>query len=295
MLVSMTGYCSLSEQLKLPDAGSVWVAVELKALNGRFFEVVCKLVSSLSHLELPITTMLQEKLIRGRIYFNLHVDESKGGLEEITPSWNIIDQYLTAAQDVKKKYQLAGELTLADVFTLPDTLTPHERDLTANDNKVILEFVERAAKQVMQARIDEGARLEKDFIKMFTVCEDKIHQIERAFTIVLEHQRKQVKDAMASNPNPDQPNPQIEELQVGLKKMDIHEEITRFKSHLASIRPFIAAAGIEKGKRLDFTMQELLRETNTMMAKCSGYEISTIGIDIKVELEKAREQIQNIV
>ena len=83
--------------------------------------------------------------------------------------------------------------------------------------------------------------------------------------------------------------------QLVLKKMDIHEEITRFKSHLDGVAVFLKASTIEKGKRLDFTLQELLRETNTMMAKSSAFPISTACIDIKVELEKAREQVQNIV
>ncbi len=295
MLVSMTGYCSLSEQLKLPDAGSVWMTVELKTLNSRFFEVVCKLSSSLSHLELPSNALLQEKLIRGRIYINVRVDEGKGGLEKLAPSWTAIDQYLAAAQEIKAKHKLAGELSLSDLFLLPNTVVPQERSLTERDNAVILDFIGRAATRVVQARTEEGARLEKDFVKMFAVCDDKIKHIEHAFALVLDRQRLLIKEAMAANKNPDQPNPHIEELQVTLKKMDIHEEVTRFKSHLASVRPVIAAAGVEKGKRLDFILQELLRETNTMMAKCSAYEISAHGIDIKVELEKAREQIQNIV
>jgi uncharacterized protein (TIGR00255 family) len=77
--------------------------------------------------------------------------------------------------------------------------------------------------------------------------------------------------------------------------MDIHEEITRFASHIESVKPLLDQPVFEKGKRLDFILQELLRETNTMMAKCPSYGISSLCIDIKVELEKAREQVQNIL
>jgi uncharacterized protein (TIGR00255 family) len=77
--------------------------------------------------------------------------------------------------------------------------------------------------------------------------------------------------------------------------MDIHEEIIRFASHIDSVKPLLDKAAFEKGKRLDFILQELLRETNTMMAKCPSYDISSSCIDIKVELEKAREQVQNIL
>ena len=88
---------------------------------------------------------------------------------------------------------------------------------------------------------------------------------------------------------------QLEDLYGVLNKIDVHEEITRFQSHLKSIDSLFANERREKGKRLDFILQELLRETNTTMAKCSNYDISSMCVDIKVELEKAREQVQNIV
>ena len=88
----------------------------------------------------------------------------------------------------------------------------------------------------------------------------------------------------------------LDDLYVELNKMDIHEEITRFNGHLESVNKLLVAADhVDKGKRIDFILQELLRETNTIMAKCSTFGISSCGIDIKVELEKAREQVQNVV
>ena len=87
----------------------------------------------------------------------------------------------------------------------------------------------------------------------------------------------------------------LQDLYAMVNKADIHEEITRFKSHLASVDTLLKSKEIDKGKRLDFILQELLRETNTVMSKCSDFDISSLGVDIKVELEKAREQVQNIV
>lgn len=295
MLISMTGYCSLSERVKLPDAGTISVTVELKALNGRFFEVVSKIPRTLSHLELNITNFLQQKLVRGRIYLSVHINEEDGGLETIVPSWHAIDQYLASAKAIKEKYHLNGELTLVDVIGLPNVLSAQESDLTAEDETVLMTLFAKVADMLMNVRIEEGKRLEKDFEKIFAVCTDKIAIIQESFAHALEVQRELVKQALAAHPHLEKPSPQIEELQVTLKKMDIHEEVTRFKSHLDSLAPFLQSNGPEKGKRLDFILQELLRETNTMMAKCQVYQVSTSCIDIKVELEKAREQIQNIL
>jgi len=87
----------------------------------------------------------------------------------------------------------------------------------------------------------------------------------------------------------------LENLYITLNKADVHEEIIRFKSHLTSLETLFGSDAIDIGKRLDFILQELLRETNTTMAKCSSVDISSVGVDIKVDLEKAREQAQNIV
>lgn len=292
----MTGYCSLTEQVPLQSAGTVSMTIEIKTLNGRFFEVVSKLPSSLGGLELPMTAILQEKLIRGRVYLSIRFDDKQNSLDVITPSWPLIDQYVQVIQAIKDKYQLSGDLVVADLVNLPNVLVAQENALTEKDGQLILALVTKAADMVLSTRIAEGNRLEKDFTRIFDSCAEKIALVEKSFKQAMEHYTELVKQALEKHTDPNTPNVLAEELQVTLKKIDIHEEITRFKSHLASISPILQSPQIEKGKRLDFILQELMRETNTTMAKCSAaYQVSATCIDIKVELEKAREQIQNIV
>ncbi len=296
----MTGYSSLNEQVALPDLKTkVWVAVELKTLNGRFFEVVSKLPGSLSHLEIPLNTILQEKLVRGRIYLNVRIEQGQGALEKIEPDWQVIDQYAHAIQALTERYKLDGSLSVIDYVRLPNVLMMKENVLSDKDEQAFIDLVSRVADRVVAMRMDEGKRLEKDFEKIFGVCAEKIVGIEKDFTIVIEQHKKELRDLLAAHTQTDQQNQHqnqhIEEMQTTLRKIDIHEEIIRFKSHLKSIKPVMQTQAIEKGKRLDFILQELMRETNTMMAKCPAYQISIACIDVKVELEKAREQIQNIV
>lgn len=295
MLVSMTGYCSLNEQLQLSACGAVGVTIELKTLNGRFLEVVAKLPSGLSRLEIPLSSLLQEKLLRGRVYFNMRFADSTRTLTTMVPAWSTIDNYVQAGKDIKKKYHFEQELTLVDLMQLPDVFAAQEGGISAEDEKAILALVAKAADILMRMRKEEGARLEQDFVKIFAMCATKINDIEHASQQVVEQYKAELHQALAANQHPDKPDTHVEELQVALRKIDIHEEITRFKSHLASIDPILKSSQFEKGKKLDFILQELLRETNTMMAKSPSYQVSTAGIDIKVELEKAREQIQNIV
>ena len=296
MLLSMTGYASFTGPVSFSRAGQQGVFIELKTLNTRFFEVVVKLPSNLSSLELPITKILQEKLIRGRVYFNLRLDNKAGIIDSIAPSWSVVDQYLQATRAIKEKYNVGGDLSLAELIQLPNVLVAQESVLTAEDEQAILELVSRAADDVNKTRQQEGARLETDFDSIFKACANKIAIVEKEFDQAIAQQKEEIKQQMINHPpTADQPNQHLEELQSGLRKMDIHEEITRFKSHLASINPILSTKTPEKGKHIDFILQELLRETNTMMAKCPAYSVSAAGIEIKVSLEKAREQVQNIV
>lgn len=296
MLMSMTGYCSLTEQISLQCAGTISMTIEIKTLNGRFFEVVPKLASSLGSLEMPMASLLQEKLIRGKVYLNARFDDKQRSLAVITPSWSVIDQYVSATQAIKEKYKLAGELVISDLVQLPNVLVAEENALTQSDGEVILALIAKAADKVVSMRMEEGKRLEKDFQSLFALCAEKIVLVEKSFKEATAHYTELIKQALAAHTDPNAPNVLAEELQVTLKKLDIHEEITRFRSHLESIAPILQSPNREKGKRLDFILQELMRETNTTMAKCSAaYQVSALCIDIKVALEKAREQIQNIV
>lgn len=295
MLVSMTGYCSINEHVDVPGSSPIPLSIEIKSLNGRFFEVVPKLASSFSHLELPIIALLQEKFVRGKIFLNIRLSDKRNSLESVIPSWAVIDQYIALSKAIQDKHHLSGELSLGNLLGLPNVLVSQEGALNQDTNVRILDLVRKAADMVVRMRLDEGVRLEKDFEKIFTTCSHKIDEVQKGSHAVMENYKEQLKKSLAEHGDNEKPNLQADELSIALRKTDIHEEITRFKSHLASIKPVLDAPGLEKGKRLDFIMQELMRETNTIMAKCPAYDVSALCVDLKVELEKAREQIQNIV
>jgi len=291
----MTGYSIVTDRIQLSSCGSVAITVELKTLNGRFFEAVCKLSGIMSRLEIPITMLLQEKLVRGRVFISVRFGEAVSAIEPIAPAWTTIDQYMKALQEIKHKHVFAGDITLGEFVSLPNVFMAQDGSLSPDDEKTILTLIASVADKVIKIRTQEGMRLEKDFERMFALCAAKIADVEKNFEHIINQHKETIRQAIADNPHPEEASLHVEEMQVTLRKMDIHEEITRFKSHIDSITTVLKASQLEKGKRLDFVLQELLRETNTMMAKCPAYPISTACIDVKVELEKAREQIQNIV
>lgn len=296
MLLSMTGFGSGSVVITT-RAGKLSLLVEMKTINSRYFEATCKLPITLSSLEVKILNMLQGRLSRGRLYLIVRFAEDSEIFENVSPSLKVIEQYVTAAALVKKTFNLSGDISVTDVLTLPNVFELGRSEFTAEEEKEIFVGIEQIAGQLTQMRAQEGARLQVDLESRFGLCAQKIADISVYFEQVMQEQKELVDKQLAlSQGGDEQAKHQLEELYATLNKMDIHEEITRFNSHLVSVRDLLKdTKHHDKGKRLDFILQELLREVNTLMAKCSHFTISSLSVDIKVELEKAREQIQNIV
>ncbi len=296
-MFSMTGFSSEIVTVEVPALGRICLAIEIKTINARFFEAVCKLPNVLSMLEVKAINVLQRKLLRGRVYLTVKFGEDNEVFESLEPSLKNVQAYLTAAKSISQKYGVPGELTVRDLFSLPNIFVSSKIEVDEEHEQLVLDLIERAADGVMRTRNEEGITLLKDFKTRFNVCATSITAIEKLFEALMVR-LKQAVDAKLieyqAEPT-DQGKIQLDDLYSTLNKSDIHEEITRFKSHLAAAESFLVNNQIEKGKRLDFILQELLRETNTIMAKCTNYDISSIGVDIKVELEKAREQVQNII
>lgn len=296
-LLSMTGFCSRVLNGQLGAAGKVSLAIEMKAINSRFFEVVCKLPTILNALEVRIINMLQKKLIRGRVYLNVRFAEDNDVLDSMVPSRKALDNYIAAAKFLKENYGISGDLSARDVFSLPNVFVQAKDALQEDEEQLILELINKAADELTKTRLEEGSTLVADFTARFVLCAERIEKIAVLFEQVMLSLKQQIDAKLLEYEQKanDQVKIQLDDLYSTLNKSDIHEEITRFKSHLASVYALLEAQQLEKGKRLDFILQELLRETNTIMAKCSNFDISSFGVDIKVELEKAREQVQNIM
>lgn len=293
----MTGFGSSLVTVEVPNIGRVCLAIEIKTINARFFEAVCKLPNVLNALEVKLISLLQKKLLRGRVYLTVKFGEDNQAFESLEPSLKNVQAYLAAAKIINQNYSIPGELTVRDLFTLPNIFVSTKTELDQEHEDLVVSLVEGVADKVMVTRGEEGAALKKDIDLRFGLCKKSIAKINELFTALMANLKQAVDDklvAYQADPN-DQLKIQLDDLYSTLNKSDIQEEITRFKSHLAAAESLLSSNQVEKGKRLDFILQELLRETNTIMAKCTNYDISSVGVDIKVELEKAREQAQNII
>lgn len=295
MLLSMTGFASKTASLHFAEAGNVTLAVELKSINSRFFEVVSKLPSMLSSLEVKIIQQLQHKLLRGRVYLTVRFVEDGDTVGSAVLSTKAVEDYLVIAKTIKEKYNVAGELTLHDLLSLPNVFVTTRPELTQKTEEVVLDFIDKIADNLLKTRQEEGAQLEKDLRKRFEICGQQMTKIQKEAHVCIDRLKKDIEIKRQHEEGDELARLQLEDAYVLLNKIDVHEEITRFESHLKSVETLLESKQTDKGKRLDFILQELLRETNTTMAKCSNFDISSYCVDIKVELEKAREQVQNIV
>ncbi|MFC1894900.1 YicC family protein [Candidatus Dependentiae bacterium] len=296
MFLSMTGFGSKTIVLPISKEKEVSFLIEIKTINSRFFESVCKIPSFLSSHEIKIIKQLKEKLVRGRIYLVVKLVDEFGSLDKIAPSINIIEEYLKSIKVIKNKFKVSGDLNISDLLGLPNIFATKKTDISDKVINNLLKQIDNVIDQVLSSRKQEGKVLQKDLEKRFVKCLTNINEIKTLFKKLMTKQKNKIKKVLSQIEKGDETNKQqLDEMYVVLNKIDIQEEITRFNCHLENVKKVMKDKSSEKGKRIDFILQEILRESNTILAKCSSYNISANAVDIKVELEKIREQVQNIV
>lgn len=297
MIRSMTGFASKTFLLTLPDGSSSNVIIHLKSLNSRYFETSFRLPYPLNSFEIECIKLFKSKLFRGHIYCTIHLSNAsvfKGGIEPVIP---LVKQYVDAVATIKKECTVTGELTIETLFTIPSLFAVEEQPLEEQSKKQIYANLNDTIVELIAVQEKEGEKLKTDLLNRVTVMDQAIQEIALASEKLVEKQKQKIHTTLAELTDDESKFAEIRKnaLYALLDKIDIHEEVIRFKSHLEALVDQFKAEKIEKGKRLDFTLQELMREINTVTAKCSDAQISFLAINIKVELEKAREQAQNIV
>jgi uncharacterized protein (TIGR00255 family) len=297
MIQSMTGFASKTFILTTPSGERCSISMNLKSLNSRFFETTVKLPIGLSHLETTLIKLFKEKLLRGHIYFTVYLSNPSIFEGSITPALSIVTAYVHAIEEIKKQLSLSDPIKLDNILRLPNIFSTESQQLDEQSTHILMTHAHELIEKVIQERETEGKNLIIDVHHRITIIQDEMESIKnRAHTFIEERKKKIIETVQeigaAENLMVDAQKSGLYSL---LDKIDIHEEITRLASHLNNLMTQLQSKDSEKGKRLDFTLQELGREINTIAAKCSDSTISSHAINVKVEIEKIREQIQNIV
>lgn len=297
MVLSMTGFATKNVSFTLSDGSKATLTISIKTLNSRFFETTTKIPFALSHLETNFIKLLKKRLVRGHVYLVIQTNNQaifKGAVE---PSINTVENYLKAIQTIQKRFGIKEAVSLNTLLQLPNVLLVEEQVIDEAAQQLVMNTLEELCDAITKVRAEEGETLAHDIRERTELMKKAISVIEKASLVLIEEQKTKIQEALKEIADDENQLAEARKnaLYALLDKMDINEEIVRFKSHLASIEQQLSSPTPEKGKRLDFTLQELAREINTIAAKCPDARISSHAINIKVEIEKVREQVQNLI
>ena len=292
MIRSMTGY---GRKEASGDAGQF--TIEIRSVNNRYIDVQVKVPRGLSLLELRVKKIVQERCSRGR--FDVLI--TRNGDREKTARLVVDDvlaaQYVGLLRDLKTRYGLAGDVDLSLVAGMQNiiTLTEVSEDMEAIW-ALLATGLDAALDELGRMRQDEGAALVRDIRGRIDAIEGMVRAIGAQSPLTVEKARKRMADTLAKLLQ-EQPDPVrlAQEIAILAERTDVTEELTRLNSHLAQFRAMLTGTPEEAvGRKLDFLLQEMGREVNTIASKCQDAAISLDVVQSKAELEKIREQVQNI-
>jgi uncharacterized protein (TIGR00255 family) len=291
MLKSMTGF-GRAEQ----TVGDKTFLVEIKALNGKQFELQLKLPPLLRPYEFDIRNLLQEQLIRGTIDCYVNIKQN-GTTKPVVINTELIKAYYNQIQGLAAELAIDTNSVLSALLRLPEVVTPTNDVLNEGDYKEFSGVLVSALKELNTHRIEEGNSLEKDLLKRIANIKEQEEHI-----LALEPNRKkrikdeihQLLDEHVGKENIDN-NRMEQELIYYMEKIDIHEEQIRLRQHCEYFNDIMNGPEDGKGKKLSFVLQEIGREINTTGSKAYDADIQKCVVKMKDELEKAKEQVLNVL
>ena len=291
MIRSMTGYGRGQDTVD-----GLSVVVEIKSVNHRFYEYTSRLPRGYGFLDDKLKTYLQQRVSRGKVdvYVQIHTLETVGS--EVVVDHSLAESYLTALRELAQRYDLREDVSATVLSRYPDILTV--RQAAMDEDAVwaaVQQVTDEALTRFVAMREVEGARMREDVLSRADTIRQAVEIVEkRSPETVREHMEKvenRMRELLAGVPVDEARL--LNEAAVYADKVAVAEETVRLRSHLDQLEKLMDS-NEAIGRKLDFLVQEINRETNTIGSKCSDLELTRIVVDIKAEIEKIREQIQNI-
>lgn len=291
MLYSMTGFGRAEATVN-----GRHVVVEMKSLNGKQFDIVTKLPPILRSYELDIRTLLSNKLMRGTIDLSIAIRQD-GAAKPMIVNTDLAIFYYQSMQQIAKKIGLQEENVLSTLMRMPEVVAADQDVLPEQDWRQVQKALEEAADRLMEHREHEGAALYKDLHSRIQNIEALLENILPLEAKRSDKIRSRITQSLQEAVGKEgiDPNRFEQEMIYYLERIDFSEEKTRLKQHCQYFQTTVEKEGISKGKILGFILQEIGREINTLGAKANQAEIQQIVITMKDELEKAKEQVLNIL
>lgn len=290
MMKSMTGYGRFEASVLGRTC-----TIEARCVNGRYLEVGTKLPKEWSDKELLIRELAREYVTRGSLSLFVRVDES-ASLTSVTLNTATASSYVAALRALQQELGIAGDVTLDHLVAYSGIFQPAQPDAEAMDAWPELKIAVAGALEALNAmRAKEGAQLAMDFLHRIEIMETTLKTIEERSLARIPMERERLRERVRQLVDDAVLDEQRLQLEIVLlsDKLDVSEECVRLRSHIKFFRENLAE-GVGVGRKLNFLLQEMNREVNTIGSKSNDAEIARMVIGMKEELERIREQVQNI-
>ena len=292
MIKSMTGFgrCEVME-------GERKFTVEMKGVNHRYLDVNIRMPKKLNFFETAIRGLLKQSIQRGKVDIFISYEDFTESQMSLKYNESLAQEYMDCFGRMKEQFSLENDIRVSTLSRCPEVLTMEEQVIDEEELwNGLKKALEGAIGQFVETRTLEGSNLKKDIIEKLDGLLDLVGYIEeRTPKIVAEYREKletKVRELLE--------DAQIEESRIAAEvvifadKICTYEEVVRLRSHIIHMKETLQSEEAGIGRKLDFIAQEMNREANTILSKANDLEVSNVGIDLKTEIEKVREQIQNI-
>lgn len=292
MIKSMTGFAKAENSL-----GKFTVAIEIRSYNSRYLDIVLRIPTGHFVFEDKIKGLLAERIMRGRIEIAVHIKENSEEALAFEINEPAAAAYHAALSDLKKMFKLKSNISLDNLLGAGGIIKPAETEKETEECwRVLKNCLQEAVDDLDNMRTREGNFIARDFRTRLDLIETCIHQIEQEADNLLPYCQERLKDrisALTEGMVEIDLGRIAQEAAILADRSDISEEIIRSKSHIEQFRKIMNSEDAA-GRKLNFLLQELHREFNTMGAKAAKASVSHMIVDLKSEIEKIREQMQNV-
>ena len=291
MIRSMTGYGKSNLSIEQRE-----YQIEIKSVNHRYLDINIKIPKTLSYLEETIKKQISEKIKRGKIDVYVTYENNSQEGKDIKINKELAKIYINQLKELAQEEKISSNIEVTEIAKFPDILTIKTDEENEKIKDEIVQVTKEATDKIIEMKNIEGKKIEQDLLARIEKIKNKTEEISKKSTGLIEEYvvklEKRIKEILKTEEI--DKSRLAQEVVIYADKCSIEEEITRLESHIYQFKNLITGNNETVGKKLDFIIQEMNRETNTIGSKANSLEITNGVIEIKTELEDIREQIQNI-
>lgn len=290
MLRSMTGYghCEYTEN-------DITFTVEIKTVNHRYSDIFLRIPKQFSSLEEQVRSLINDRIHRGKIDVYINYENKSSQDHEVILDESLAKAYYNALKKIADDLGLRDDISASTIARFPDIIKVEKKDDSDYIAEILKKAVSAAIDEVIEMRTREGERLKENLFAILDNIENFVRKIEEKAPIVVKEYKEKLEQRLSELIDIQQVDPARIATEVALfaDKCSIDEELIRLSSHIFQMKEMLNA-GSPVGKKADFLIQEMNREVNTIGSKANDLEITRNVVELKSEIEKLREQIQNI-